>query len=1197
MNGGLRMWRRRKTFVRKARELRAHAAVVVLSGITAVLVFSGTGALADQPEQRGARVQADLSELVLRDVPQASPHEMQSEEMERSRATRYILELDDASVAEHVLALLRTGRTVDVVATSTAQVESLGATVEGSIEGAQTYLQVAVGDADLAALEGLERVRAVHRDEFIPMGSVAVRDPAPWHLDRIDQRNRPLDGRYHASTTGAGVLVYVVDSGLYPYRGNAEFDLSRTEIWYQSGFIAEDTLQGLDCNGHGTHVAGTIAGERAGVAPGVRLISIKANYACEGGFSTFDLLGWFNFIIANRADTSLPGRGRSVPAVVNLSLGSGTTSDLIDRGVAAMISNGITVVVAAGNEGDDACRYTPARVRSAITVGSTGTTDQRSSFSNFGACVDVLAPGEGVAAPYVNAAPCRAFFSFSPSDWDSGNCMAVGTALLSGTSMSSPIVAGVAARYLESNRGASPATVKRAIERGSVAILSNLGSRTPNRLANTLFVEGAELTRPAAPDLRSLQLGSSVTQPFSVRGGRAPVQYDVIAGSLPAGLSLAQSGAVNGQVNGFGSGSVTVRATDAVGRHVTISTNWASIGAPDVAGVGISVVPGNRVLVASWGGGSFDGAAVARGAEVSRVEVRATPEAGGRARVCVVSRRVGRGASLTNGCTVTGLVNDTPHQMDVRAQNRGGWTAWTQVSGLDAVDRTPVPVAPTVVRSLRVQPASGVLQVTWAAPSADGGAPPSYDVQVRRVGSEWPADDGGPSGLVCSGLPSRQRSCAVTSDAGLEWGAPHEVRVRATNSQGASDWITSARITPFSTPGLDGFAVDVAPGTRLLGLGWSRPEMDSQAVARGGPISRVEVRAVPDGGGTTRSCVVTRARSGVLPDGCSIANLDAHRQYRIEVRAQNRAGWTNWKPVSSESTIRRGLALNAAGRWIPDVTPVVTEVRAEVGDDGTIHAELDVRSGTDLVEASVRVWDVTGARPEPVSIDCDRPMGPSEGTRRAGTWTFTCDPVVEPGTFVLYRVTAGTLRAASGTVGHVHGDLAALTVRSSDLAILGPVPADVPASSGELTISSGDGQLTPGETYDVAGAGFLPASEVRLVVYPEGLSVASFVVGSDGAFEGAVAFDDPEDLAPRTLAAVGIDAAGRQLRSLTAQVSFDRAGPEVVELFSSGGMFSLWDVFTVPVTVRDPSGVDGVWNWTTTNGGRDRFVQGASRIR
>jgi subtilisin family serine protease len=891
-----------------------------------------------------------------------APNGLVPDSHEGARVGRLILELEGATTLEQVLSVLRTGRRLDVAARTTEEIEELGAVVEGRIDGERSLLRVDPSQVEPGVLEALDRVRAVHEDEFIPTSSVTVRAGARWHVDRLDQRSGPLDGRYHASSLGSGVLVYVVDSGIYPYRGNAEFDLSRTEAWYDSYFLAEQTLQGLDCNGHGTHVAGTVAGQQAGVAPGVRLISVKANYACDDGFWTFDLLGWFEWIVQNRRDTSLPGRGSRVPAVVNLSLSAETTSTLLDVGVANMVRNGITVVVAAGNSNQDACRFSPARVGTAVTVGASDQIDRRASFSNHGGCVNIHAPGVAVLAPTVDASTCPWLFYLSSTAWNSGNCMAVGTAAASGTSMAAPIVTGLAARYLETNRSASPSAVKRALERGAVPSVGNLPSRTTNRLANGLFLEGADPSRPTTPAMGNLRVGSGVTRGFAVRGGRAPVRFDVIGGSMPPGLTVDPSGAVTGQVSGFGAGSVTVRATDAVGRPLVMSTQWASIGAPDVGSIVLGVSPGNRTLNASWATGAFDAAGIARGAEVSRVEVRATPVTGGRSGTCSVSRRIGRGAALGGGCAISGLVNGTTYRIELRAQNRGGWSPWREVADLPPDSRRPAPVAPSVIRSLRVQAVSGELRVTWAAPAADGGAPPSYDVQVRRVTDAWAGGDAPSAGeLVCAGLRASQRSCTVTgADGSLQWGVTHEVRVRASNSQGASGWVVSGKITPFAVPTLGGSLVEVAPSDRVLAVGWDGVEIDSLEVARGAPVTRIEVRAVPVGPGRTRVCTVTRTRSGSLADRCDVVGLENGRTYLIEMRAQNRAGWTPWSLLDGFAVVRYALRVQDAGAWTPSPVPLEASVRAQA------PAKVSAEAG--IAEVLV-TWDPPLSDDESASLD------------------------------------------------------------------------------------------------------------------------------------------------------------------------------------------------------------------------------------
>jgi subtilisin family serine protease len=328
---------------------------------------------------------------------------------------------------------------------------------------------------------------------------------------------------------------------------------------------------------------------------------------------------------------------------------------------------------------------------------------------------------------------------------------------------------------------------------------------------------------------------------------------------------------------------------------------------PDVSGVDVGVVPGNRVLTVSWDPQMFDretwiaAAGVARGADVSRVEVRASTVGLARvvSRTCAVSRpRVG---AFPGSCVVSGLVNDQLYVVEVRAQNRAGWSEWVPVPVLEDA-RTPVPVAPSVVRSLRVQEVAGALRVTWAGPAADGGAPPEFDVQVRRV------DNDGEWATACADLGARTLVCQIGADAiGDGWGELHEVRVRARNSQGASDWVVSGPglFTPFTVPDVSGVDVGVVPGNRVLTVSWDPQMFDRETwiaaagVARGADVSRVEVRASTVGLArvVSRTCAVSRPRVGAFPGSCVVSGLVNDQLYVVEVRAQNRAGWSEWVPV------------------------------------------------------------------------------------------------------------------------------------------------------------------------------------------------------------------------------------------------------------------------------------------------------------
>ena len=249
-------------------------------------------------------------------------------------------------------------------------------------------------------------------------------DVPSWGLDRLDgEGDEPLDGRYSYVTTGDDVLVYVVDTGVRADHADLGGRVA-------DGFDAlGDGAAGLDCNGHGTHVAGTVAGAAHGVAKDAVVVPVRV-LDCDGGGFASSVIAGLNWIVANH-----PGG----PGVVNLSLG-GPANDAVDRAVADATARGLVVVAAAGNAGGDACAVSPGRAASALTTGATTSEDVRASFSNAGPCVDVFAPGVGIT-----------------STWPTS---ATATATLSGTSMAAPHVAGLVARLLEDAPGASPGAIR-----------------------------------------------------------------------------------------------------------------------------------------------------------------------------------------------------------------------------------------------------------------------------------------------------------------------------------------------------------------------------------------------------------------------------------------------------------------------------------------------------------------------------------------------------------------------------------------------------------------------------------------------------------------------------------------------------------------------------------------------------------------
>jgi subtilisin family serine protease len=269
---------------------------------------------------------------------------------------------------------------------------------------------------------------------------------ATWGLDRIDQRSLPLNGTYTYPNTASNVRAYIIDTGIRI----SHSDFGGRATWGTNTVDSNNT----DCNGHGTHVAGTVGGAKYGVAKGVRLVAVKV-LNCSGSGTTAGVVSGVNWVTSNAVK----------PAVANMSLGGGASSTL-DNAVANSISSGVTYGIAAGNSSANACNYSPARVASAITVGATTSSDARASYSNYGSCLDIFAPGSSIT-----------------SDWRTSD---TATNTISGTSMATPHVVGAAALVLGANPSYTPAQVASYLTgNATTGKVTNPGSGSPNRL---LFV-------------------------------------------------------------------------------------------------------------------------------------------------------------------------------------------------------------------------------------------------------------------------------------------------------------------------------------------------------------------------------------------------------------------------------------------------------------------------------------------------------------------------------------------------------------------------------------------------------------------------------------------------------------------------------------------------------------------------------------
>ena len=303
--------------------------------------------------------------------------------------------------------------------------------------------------AALAEVRSDPDVAYVEADRVV--WATATQASAPWGLDRINQSSLPLSGSYSYTLAGTGVKAYIIDSGI-------RFSHGQFAGRAVSGYDAIDGGPADDCNGHGTHVAGSVGAATYGVAKQVSLVGVRV-LDCAGSGSTSGVIAGIDWVTANH--------GAGQPAVANMSLGGGASSAL-DTAVQNSISDGVSYAVAAGNENADACLSSPARAANALTVPSTASSDARSSFSNWGTCVDLFAPGSSIV-----------------SSWYTSD---TATAALSGTSMATPHVAGVAAMYLQGNPTASPATVASAVKDSATTDkVTSAGTGSPNRLLYSLL--------------------------------------------------------------------------------------------------------------------------------------------------------------------------------------------------------------------------------------------------------------------------------------------------------------------------------------------------------------------------------------------------------------------------------------------------------------------------------------------------------------------------------------------------------------------------------------------------------------------------------------------------------------------------------------------------------------------------------------
>jgi subtilisin family serine protease len=445
--------------------------------------------------------------------------------------------------------------------------------VDATARGLQTRYGGAIGQTFRHALRGFElnvseaaarRLAAHPAVEYVQQNGIytitATQSPTPsWGLDRIDQRNLPLNNSYTYPTTASGVRAYIIDTGVR----FTHTDFGGRAV---SGFDAIDGGSADDGHGHGTHVAGTVGGTSYGVAKGVTLVGVRVlNNAGSG--TTAQVAAGIDWVTGDHDPGEL--------AVANMSLGGGIDTTL-DNAVANSIADGVTYALAAGNDnGANACNTSPARTPNAITVGSTTSTDARSSFSNIGTCLDIFAPGSSIT-----------------SAWRTSD---TATNTISGTSMATPHVAGAAALVLAQNPSFTPQQVRDSlVNNATTGVISNPGTGSPNRL---LFVVNG--TPPAndfsisvSPTSRTTAAGGSVTATVNTATTSGSAQtVSLSASGLPAGASASFNPA---SVTSGGSSTMTI---------TTAGTTPAGTYSVTITGTGTSATHTTPFSLTVTGGG------------------------------------------------------------------------------------------------------------------------------------------------------------------------------------------------------------------------------------------------------------------------------------------------------------------------------------------------------------------------------------------------------------------------------------------------------------------------------------------------------------------------------------------------------------------------------------------------------------------
>lgn|GEM_PF-904952 len=783
--------------------------------------------------------------------------------------------------------------------------KSLGVEVTQQYDTVFAGAAVTVTQEQLAAIQAAGTTTSISTDKEATLFSTTTQDAPVWNLDRIDQQNYTpyLGARSYTypDSAGAGVTVFIIDTGFT--RQNNELDgrlgVGADFAGGDHGTPADpsDDTSTRDCNEHGTHVAGTVASTTYGAAKLATIVPVRV-FSCSGGTMGSTIVAGINWAIANKPLNS--------PSVINMSLGTTGGDSRIDQATQAAIDAGITVVVAAGNGGadgygDDACfgstnsagafedGTSPARVTGAITVGATGYKfsnysepvgyhqDLESYFSNYGSCVDLYAPGGSITSlAYDNP----------------------GTLTISGTSMASPLVAGVAALYLGANPKASPTDVQAAlvanaaankVQRAEAFWPVNYGSalpgyptsratHTPNLLVNSAFlnfVSAPQTLAAGAATLSSVSLTWEV--PLTLNGETITdyvVQYEAAGDVAWSTLDHVASATTGATVQGLTAGTsyqfrVAARTSGGDGAYTGAISLATLSGLPAAP---VSFAAGTATLTSvplTWAAPT-----VLNGGTITDYTVQYRVTGATQWSTFVHT------ASATPGATVTALTAKTSYQFQVSAhtdQGDGAATTTVSKSTLSGVTTTPLTLAAGAATLVAVP-------LTWTAPATlNGGIITTYAVQFRVAGaSSW-------STFVHT--PKATTGLTVT---GLSAGRSYQFQVAAHTDQGDSAY--AASVSKSTLTGLTTAPLSLAAGTATttsVALSWTAP-----LTLNGGIISdyKVQYRRT----GTTSWS--TFAHTAKATTGTTVTGLTRNLSYQFQVAAHTLQGDSVYTAAVSKST-------------------------------------------------------------------------------------------------------------------------------------------------------------------------------------------------------------------------------------------------------------------------------------------------------